>query len=115
MNERRGSALHFPQSVRIAVFILIFVILLTVYISLFQMIQQSAEAARQRERDLENMFTQTQEKTDAQFSALFQIASSVHGNHTLRKVAMREYNVIDEMNAMEELEKLEDFLLWTLR
>lgn len=106
MNERRGSALHFPQSVRIAVFILIFVILLTVYISLFQMIQQSAEAARQRERDLENMFTQTQEKTDAQFSALFQIASSVHGNHTLRKVAMREYNVIDEMNAMEELEKL---------
>ena len=96
----------FPQSIRIAIFILIFVVLLMVYVSLFQMIQQSVQAGRQREYELESIFAQVQEKTDTQFSALFQIASNVHSNHILRKVALREYNVVDEMNAIDEVEKL---------
>ena len=106
MREKKSGVMHFPQSVRIAIFILIFIVLLTVYVCLFQMIQQSAEAGRQRARELETVFTLTQEKTDAQFSALYQIAASAHSNQTLRKVSLREYNVIDEMNAIDELEKL---------
>ena len=106
MQKKKSGVMHFSQSVRIAIFILLFVVLLTVYVCLFQMIQQSAEADRQRMRELETIFTQTREKTDAQFSALYQIAASAHRNQTLRKVSMREYNVIDEMNAIDELEKL---------
>ena len=106
MKEKKSGVMHFPQSVRIAIFILIFIVLLTVYVCLFQMIQQSAESGRQRARELETIFAQTQEKTDAQFSALYQIAASAHSNQTLRKVSLREYNVIDEMNAIDELEKL---------
>lgn len=104
-SEKRGL-MHFSQSVRIVIFILLFVVLLMVYISIFQMIQQSAAAGRERTKELEGVFLQTQEKTDAQFSALYQIASSAHTNQQLRKVSLREYNVIDEMHAIEELEKL---------
>lgn len=106
MIKKSGGVMPFPQSVRIAIFILLFVVLLMVYVILFQMIQQSAEIGRQRTWEMESMSTFTQEKMDAQFSAMFQIASSAHSNQTLRKVAMRDYNVIDEMNAIDELEKL---------
>ena len=59
MREKKSGVMHFPQSVRIAIFILIFIVLLTVYVCLFQMIQQSAEAGRQRARELETIFTLT--------------------------------------------------------
>ena len=103
---RKHDISPLPQSVRIVTSIVLLAVVCSVCITLLGLIRQSNEADAQRILELENALQLTQEKTNQQINTLYQLAVTVHNNPALRKVARHEYNIVDELNAMSQLENL---------
>ena len=103
---KRRSSLQFSQSVRIIIFILLFVVLFVLYQTVFQAMQQNVTLRRERIKSCRDAFELMQQKTDEQFSGLLQITSVVHEDQYLRRVALREFGIVDVLDAQNEIKKL---------
>lgn len=94
------------QSVRILVATVLFALLFAVYNGFHGVIRQNQNVEQERLLEFSTAFELMQEKADDQFFSLLQVASGVHVNPELRKVALQKYSIVDMLNAQSELDKL---------